>query len=155
MGSREISLEPAASCFGFRGLMTMKVSLCGPHSFETSTFAGVEPLVAAARNESGPCWARIWNLSHQVGSWLLLQQAPEGRWREQRPRCAHAWMPPGVGSYTFLSEAAARVTIGRSRGGERIERRVIGIVRVESSFPSSGFRADPTIGLITPQPARL
>ena len=72
MGRRKISLEPAASCLGFRGLMTMKVSLCGPHSFETSTFAGVEPLVAAARNESGPCWARIWNLSHQVGSWLLL-----------------------------------------------------------------------------------
>src|SRR5438270_9899259 len=72
MGSRKISLEPAASCFGFRGLLTMKVSLCGPHSFETSTFAGVEPLVAAARNESGPSWARIWNLSHQVGSWLSL-----------------------------------------------------------------------------------
>src|SRR5204863_2524950 len=42
-----------------------------------------------------------------------------------------------------------------AQGAERIERRVIGIVRVESSFPSSGFRAGPTIGLITPQPARL
>src|SRR5258706_12232623 len=37
MGSRKISLEPAASVVGCDGLSVMYVSLCGPHSLETST----------------------------------------------------------------------------------------------------------------------
>src|SRR3954469_6149974 len=55
---------------GLRVLMAMKVSLCGPHSLETSTL----PPKAFGRAEvvldwkkSGGLLARNWNLSHQVG----------------------------------------------------------------------------------------
>src|SRR5256885_15653691 len=70
MGSRKISLEPAAMFAGERVLMVMKVSLWGPHSLETSTL----PPKAFARGEAVLDWkgfggllARNWNLSHQVG----------------------------------------------------------------------------------------
>src|SRR5256885_12956100 len=50
----------------------MNVSLCGPHSFETSTFPwkfrealGPPPMV-------GPLFATYWYLSHQVGLCVLL-----------------------------------------------------------------------------------
>src|SRR6266852_4935874 len=72
MGSRKISLDPAASVFGRFGLMAMKVSLCGPHSLETST------LLPTARDELGPppgeaAFAeRYWYFAHQVGLWVEL-----------------------------------------------------------------------------------
>ena len=36
IGKRNISFEPAARTLGLFGLIVMYVSLCGPHSFETS-----------------------------------------------------------------------------------------------------------------------
>src|SRR5712692_7181904 len=38
IGSRKISFEPAASMLGRDGFTVMNVSLCGPHSLDTSTF---------------------------------------------------------------------------------------------------------------------
>ncbi|OLB60585.1 MAG: hypothetical protein AUI11_13315 [Acidobacteria bacterium 13_2_20CM_2_66_4] len=68
IGRRKISLEPAASCFGLLGLMAMNVSLCGPHSLDTSTFVSAIRDVTVDRRLSGPLFARKRNLSHQVGS---------------------------------------------------------------------------------------
>src|SRR5205085_7319119 len=72
MGRRKISFEPAASILGCAGFNVMKVSLCGPHSFETSTLPlkfrealGPPPLV-------GPLFAMYSYLSHQVGLCVLL-----------------------------------------------------------------------------------
>src|SRR5712671_4340627 len=48
--------------------MAMKVSLCGPHSLETSTLAPVDAVALTAENASGPFWEMYVNLSHQVGS---------------------------------------------------------------------------------------
>src|SRR4051812_30462192 len=67
MGSRKISLEPAASCLGCDGLMAMNVSLCGPHSLETSTLVAVDD-DAAVTSGSAPLLRMNWYLSHQVGS---------------------------------------------------------------------------------------
>src|SRR5438309_10904821 len=61
IGSRKISLEPAARFLGREGLMAMKVSLCGPHSFETSTLL---PPAAAAAGAGG--WVSV--LSSKVDS---------------------------------------------------------------------------------------
>src|ERR1043165_2390992 len=46
MGRRKISFDPPAKTFGLLGLIVMKVSLCGPHSLDTSTlpFAVVDEL---------------------------------------------------------------------------------------------------------------
>src|SRR5438132_4260778 len=78
MARRKISFEPAASCEDLRGLMAMKVSLCGPHSLETSTFVPVDALTVAAENASGPFCEMYVNLSHQVGScWVLPASAGE------------------------------------------------------------------------------
>src|SRR5882724_10749070 len=68
MGSRKISLEPAASCLGLRGLMAMNVSLCGPHSLETSTLVLVVAEAGTVTSGSGALLSRNWYLSHQVGS---------------------------------------------------------------------------------------
>src|SRR3954466_1716764 len=70
MGSRKISFDPAARFVGERGLIAMKVSLCGPHSFDTSTLPpnafGAGALALDWKASGGLC-ARNWSLSHQVG----------------------------------------------------------------------------------------
>src|SRR3954451_6997315 len=70
MGSRKISFDPAARFAGERGLIAMKVSLCGPHSFDTSTLPpnafGAGDLALDWKASGGLC-ARNWSLSHQVG----------------------------------------------------------------------------------------
>src|SRR5437868_3032057 len=72
IGSRKISLEPAASILGARVFRVIKVSLCGPHSFDRST------LLPELREAVGPAWpsgpflARYVYLSHQVGLWELF-----------------------------------------------------------------------------------
>ncbi len=44
----------------------MYVSLCGPHSLDTSTFVPtVRPELLA--DAEGPCWSRYWYLFHQLG----------------------------------------------------------------------------------------
>src|SRR5438270_9583415 len=72
MGRRKISFEPAARILDCAEFNVMNVSLCGPHSFETSTFPwkfrealGPPPMV-------GPLCAMYWYLSHQVGLCVLL-----------------------------------------------------------------------------------
>src|SRR5437899_8713086 len=58
--------------------MAMKVSLCGPHSLETSTFVPVDALTVAAENASGPFCEMYVNLFHQVGfCWVLPASAGE------------------------------------------------------------------------------
>src|SRR5438105_4563084 len=47
--------------------MAMKVSLCGPHSFETSTLGPTESDPVPPGEASGACVERYWYLSHQVG----------------------------------------------------------------------------------------
>src|SRR4051812_34866832 len=70
MGSRKISFDPAARFAGELGLIAMKVSLCGPHSFDTSTLPpnafGVGDFALDWKASGGLC-ARNWSLSHQVG----------------------------------------------------------------------------------------
>src|SRR6266545_7874342 len=72
MGSRKISLEPAASVFGPAGFNVMNVSLCGPHSLETSTLAPAAMEVVTPGAGSAPDLAINWYLSHQVGLSDLL-----------------------------------------------------------------------------------
>src|SRR5882762_10706610 len=69
IGSRKISFEPAAMFLGALVLMAMNVSLCGPHSLETSTLVPKAPAGAAAVdcNAVGPLLRMNWYLSHQVG----------------------------------------------------------------------------------------
>src|SRR5207249_9879225 len=72
IGSRKISFDPPARLRGLAVLSVMYVSLCGPHSFETSTLLptvteGVLPLAG-----SEPLAFRYWYLSHQVGSLVLF-----------------------------------------------------------------------------------
>src|SRR3954454_17233552 len=50
----------------------MYVSLCGPHSFETSTFAPEATEVVAPAAVISPFLTRYWYFSHQVGSFELL-----------------------------------------------------------------------------------
>src|SRR5437868_10316131 len=71
IGSRKISFDPAASCLGRDGLMAMNVSLCGPHSLETSTLLPDE-VAAVLTKASGPLLSRYWYLSHQVGFFASL-----------------------------------------------------------------------------------
>src|SRR5437763_4003312 len=50
----------------------MYVSLCGPHSFETSTFAPDATEVVEPAAVISPFLTRYWYFSHQVGSLELL-----------------------------------------------------------------------------------
>src|SRR5438270_10529461 len=72
MGSRKISFDPAASTLGLLGLMAINVSLCGPHSLETSTFAPALREEFAPAELSAGWFSRYWYLFHQVGLWELL-----------------------------------------------------------------------------------
>src|SRR5712664_1547495 len=81
MGSRKISFEPAARDLEDPGLIVMNVSLCGPHSLETST------LLPTVRDEPGPppgeapfC-ERYWYFAHQVGLCVVLFWAKT--WRDE------------------------------------------------------------------------
>src|SRR5207237_8831410 len=69
---RKISLDPAVSWRGPLGFKVMKVSLCGPHSFDTSTLLPRVVAVAAALPSSGPLAARYCYLFHQAGLFGLL-----------------------------------------------------------------------------------
>src|SRR5438445_11373273 len=68
MGSLQISLEPAASCVGWRGLTAMNVSLCGPHSLDASALERGDGIAGVGANASGPFCEMYMNLSHHVGS---------------------------------------------------------------------------------------
>src|ERR1051325_2313607 len=52
--------------------MVMNVSLCGPHSFDTSTLVPTLSEVVAPPVASAPLLAMYWYLSPQVGLWVLL-----------------------------------------------------------------------------------
>src|SRR6478609_4718488 len=47
----------------------MNVSLCGPHSLETSTLVPTLTEAVVPRLPSEPLFKMNWYLSHQVGSW--------------------------------------------------------------------------------------
>src|SRR6266436_3959661 len=72
MGRRKISFEPAASIFGLLGLMVIKVSLWGPHSFETSTLPETTADVVLSGLASPPLSRMNSYLLHQVGSCELF-----------------------------------------------------------------------------------
>src|SRR5262245_13388924 len=72
MGSRKISFDPAARTLLLPGLMAMKVSLCGPHSFDTSTLAPTLNEELAPAGLSAGWFNKYWYLFHQVGVWELL-----------------------------------------------------------------------------------
>src|SRR5213075_1174679 len=77
IGSRKISFDPPARFFGFAVLSVMYVSLCGPHSLETSTSLAPEATeVVAAPPGISPVLTRYWYFSHQVG--LLGSRASAG-----------------------------------------------------------------------------
>src|SRR5436305_10870673 len=56
----------------------MYVSLCGPHSFETSTLPAVANEVVAPPPGISPLLIRYWYLSHQVGLFGLFDCATAG-----------------------------------------------------------------------------
>src|SRR5579864_1025069 len=67
MGRRKISLEPAVRVVGWLGLSVIYVSLCGPHSLETSTLAPTLREEVAPGLLSAPLLSRCWYLFHQLG----------------------------------------------------------------------------------------
>src|SRR5947209_10948586 len=79
MLSRKISFDPAASTLGLFGFMAINVSLCGPHSLETSTLAPTLSDEFAPAGLSAAWFSRYWYLFHQVGLWELLFWANIGR----------------------------------------------------------------------------
>src|SRR5690348_12653720 len=72
MGKRKISFDPPARFFALLAFTVMKVSLCGPHSFETSTFAPASAELLAPAFPFGECVERYWYLFHQVGLFGVL-----------------------------------------------------------------------------------
>src|SRR6266404_3169807 len=81
MGSRKISFEPAARDLEDPGLIVMNVSLCGPHSLETSTLPPTvrdDPLPSPGE---APFCERYWYFAHQVGLWVVLFWAKT--WRDE------------------------------------------------------------------------
>src|SRR5919108_2603427 len=81
MGSRKISFEPAARDFAEPGLIVMYVSLCGPHSFETSTLL---PTVIEDPDpppgDAAFC-DKYWYFAHQVG--LCVDEFCAQSWQEK------------------------------------------------------------------------
>src|SRR5215468_122165 len=67
MGSRKISFEPPARFIGWPVLTVMKVSLCGPHSLETSTFGPTVAELLLPALGLAACVERYWYLFHQLG----------------------------------------------------------------------------------------
>jgi hypothetical protein len=67
MGRRKISFEPPVRIDVFEWSSVMKVSLCGPHSFDMSTLdpTGTDGSGAAAL--AAPPFRRVWYFVHQVG----------------------------------------------------------------------------------------
>jgi hypothetical protein len=53
--------------FGLEAFRVTKVSLCGPHSFDTSTLAPTAKEDAAAPAIPEPFFKRLWYFTHQVG----------------------------------------------------------------------------------------
>src|SRR5262245_34003441 len=72
MGSRKISFEPAARMRGRAAVIAMNVSLCGPHSFDTSTFCPTMFDALTPALGSDPFFSRYWYLFHQLGLFGLL-----------------------------------------------------------------------------------
>src|SRR5258707_15394176 len=98
MGRRKISLEPAASILGLFGLSVIKVSLCGPHSFDTSTLPLTVVEVVLSGLASPPLSRMNSYLLHQVGScelfcafafegWLEMPRLNATRPRTRIDRC--------------------------------------------------------------------
>src|SRR2546428_13352922 len=67
IGTRKISFDPAVSMLGLLGLRVTYVSLCGPHSFDTSTFGPTSAEAVRPPPLIGPFWARDRYLFHQLG----------------------------------------------------------------------------------------
>src|SRR2546426_8070990 len=72
IGSRKISFDPPARLRGLAVLSVMYVSLCGPHSLETSTLLPTVTDAVLPLAGSEPLFFRYWYLSHQVGSLELF-----------------------------------------------------------------------------------
>src|SRR5690349_9582826 len=69
----------------------MKVSLCGPHSFDTSTLLPTETELVGPDPGSEPLSRRNSYLLHQVGSWELFWAATfTGRFEMPRLRLIKA-----------------------------------------------------------------
>src|SRR3982750_2167538 len=89
IASRKISFEPPARIEGRDGLIATNVSLCGPHSFDTFTFAPTfsdGPPVQV----SAPCATRNSYLFHQVGLSELFVCATAGADSEHASNAAAA-----------------------------------------------------------------
>src|SRR5260370_25227459 len=68
IGRRKISLEPAASVRGCAGLSVIKVSLCGPHSFDTSTLLPTLNDVVGPASVEASVVSSCWYFAHHLGS---------------------------------------------------------------------------------------
>src|SRR5258708_8794252 len=94
MGRRRISWEPAARTFSSFGLIVMKVWLCGPHSFDTSTLPLTVVEVVLSGLVSPPLSRMNSYLLHQVGSCELFSACtPAGRLEIQRLNDTNAKRP--------------------------------------------------------------
>src|SRR6185312_7707496 len=72
MGKRKISFDPPARFFALLVFRVMYVSLCGPHSFDTSTFAPTGEELLAPVFPFAAWVERYWYLFHQVGLFAVL-----------------------------------------------------------------------------------
>src|SRR5437016_1864235 len=84
----------------------MKVSLCGPHSFDTSTLRPTDSDPLPLGEASGACVDRYWYLSHQVG--LLGSRASAGKARASIAAAIRTviWGLRGPYTYTGLPPSA-------------------------------------------------
>src|SRR5437867_7511141 len=83
----------------------MKVSLCGPHSSDTSTLAPAATEVVEPVSGSGPVLAMSWYLSHQVGLSGPLVCADSD---QANPRTRHA-----SGRTFFVMRPPKKIDAGR------------------------------------------
>src|SRR5262245_10800001 len=82
----------------------MKVSLCGPHSFDTSTLPLTMAEVVLSGAASPPLSRMNWYLLHQVGSCALVCPLTlAGRLERQRLNARTDRMPRTVKRYLFMT----------------------------------------------------
>src|SRR6185312_1608402 len=67
MGRRKISFDPPARFFALLVFTVMKVSLCGPHSLDTSTLVPTDAELLVPAFPFAECDERYSYLFHQVG----------------------------------------------------------------------------------------
>ena len=88
---------------GLLGFSVMYVSLCGPHSFDTSTFMAKRVEPREPLPFIGPFCARYRYLSHHVGLW-----EPPGDWSAVRGRAGD--VASGTSRQATASRLAANAT---------------------------------------------